>query len=306
MKIYVPNYYTDFACKASKCKHNCCIGWEIDIDKETYNQYELLGGALGEKIKNSIEYTDNTFSFRLDGQNRCPHLDNKNLCTIISELGENALCQICKDHPRFKNYFTDRVEIGLGLCCEEAARIILTCEESFSLIDTDENTKSIATNEETEFFTFRNNILNTICDRNTDIDLRIKKILCENKVHMPDISINRWFGLLSTLEFLDDGWHDILKNAVDTDYESSNVLTPVQIEQLFVYFIFRHLPRGFETMNYRPAIAFSYLSVLIINELAGFMGYTDLKGIIEICRMYSSEIEYSDENLDLIFELLSR
>lgn len=306
MKLYVPGYYKDFTCKADKCNHNCCIGWEIDIDKETYTKYKNLRGKFGETIKSSIECNDGIYSFRLDKNDRCPHLDGNNLCTIITQLGESALCQICRDHPRFKNYFTDRIETGLGMCCEEAARIILSCNHTFQLIEQKNASTLSPTADESDFFEYRNKILSIICDRNTNINLRLKKILCENKVQMPDISIKRWFGLLSTLEFLDEKWHEILKKAMNTDYESLNVLTPLQTEQLLVYFIFRHLPRGFETKDYRPQIAFSYLSILIINELASFMGYTDLEDITELCRMYSSEIEYSDENLDLIFELLEK
>ena len=35
MKLRIPSYYEEFSCIADKCKDNCCIGWEIDIDEET-------------------------------------------------------------------------------------------------------------------------------------------------------------------------------------------------------------------------------------------------------------------------------
>ena len=35
MKIYVPDYYSEFSCIADKCSDNCCIGWEIDIDENS-------------------------------------------------------------------------------------------------------------------------------------------------------------------------------------------------------------------------------------------------------------------------------
>ena len=40
MRVIVPEYYKEFKCIASKCKNNCCIGWEIDIDKDTYELYK--------------------------------------------------------------------------------------------------------------------------------------------------------------------------------------------------------------------------------------------------------------------------
>ena len=39
MKEVFPNYYKKFKCIADKCKHNCCIGWEIDIDNDTLEFY---------------------------------------------------------------------------------------------------------------------------------------------------------------------------------------------------------------------------------------------------------------------------
>ena len=54
MQILVPDYYKDFKCIADKCKHNCCIGWEIDIDDDTLEYYNKVGGVLGERFKENI------------------------------------------------------------------------------------------------------------------------------------------------------------------------------------------------------------------------------------------------------------
>ena len=35
MKLFAPKYYTEFSCIADRCRHSCCIGWEIDIDADT-------------------------------------------------------------------------------------------------------------------------------------------------------------------------------------------------------------------------------------------------------------------------------
>ena len=34
MKRYAPAYYPRFACLADRCRHSCCIGWEIEVDEE--------------------------------------------------------------------------------------------------------------------------------------------------------------------------------------------------------------------------------------------------------------------------------
>ena len=162
MKIYVPNYYLGFNCIADKCKHNCCIGWEIDIDNNTLSYYKKISGPFGDKINNSICCTNGTYHFELDKNERCPHLNSSNLCNIITNLGKDSLCQICKDHPRFRNFFETREEIGLGLCCEEAARIILTNKDKFHLTDiTPKEIDAPSDTRENDFFKLREKILNS-------------------------------------------------------------------------------------------------------------------------------------------------
>lgn len=116
MDVFAPNYYKKFKCIKGECKHSCCIGWEIDIDIETLEFYK----TDSEIIKN-IELCD-TPHFVLGKDERCPFLNKNNLCDIILKYGEQGLCQICNDHPRFVNEYNSREEIGLGLTCEAAAR----------------------------------------------------------------------------------------------------------------------------------------------------------------------------------------
>lgn len=47
------------------------------------------------------------------------------LCRIQAELGESALCKVCREFPRLTHDYGDFVETGLELSCPEAARLIL-------------------------------------------------------------------------------------------------------------------------------------------------------------------------------------
>ena len=38
--------YSGFKCKADKCNHSCCKGWEIDIDEDTLGYYKSLDTKL--------------------------------------------------------------------------------------------------------------------------------------------------------------------------------------------------------------------------------------------------------------------
>ena len=59
---------------------------------------------------------------------RCPFLNSNNLCDIILNMGEEHISYICTHHPRFYNYYKNHTEMGYGLCCEEAVRLLLSGE----------------------------------------------------------------------------------------------------------------------------------------------------------------------------------
>ena len=124
MRLTVPDYYDRFRCIASRCTDNCCIGWEIGIDPAALADYQSQPGAFGDRLRAAIQPGDPPF-FALTKSGRCPFLNEENLCDIYRQLGESHLCAICDQHPRFHNWFGTEKESGLGLSCEEAARLIL-------------------------------------------------------------------------------------------------------------------------------------------------------------------------------------
>ena len=40
--MYKTSYYDDFKCIGSECPNSCCIGWEIDLDINTFQKYRDL------------------------------------------------------------------------------------------------------------------------------------------------------------------------------------------------------------------------------------------------------------------------
>ena len=135
--IYVkPSFYNDFKCIADKCTDNCCIGWEIDVDDNAFQKYNKLNTPLGDEIRSKITVSsDGSRCFELSENDRCPFLNENNLCRIIIGCGEEALCEICSEHPRFYEWFQGVTECGLGLSCEEVCRILLSDEKPFSLVE---------------------------------------------------------------------------------------------------------------------------------------------------------------------------
>lgn len=296
MKIYAPDYYSSFSCIADKCAHSCCIGWEIDIDDETLEYYKSVQSDFGKRLLSGISYDGGDAHFALTKDERCPFLTNGGLCEIILKLGENALCGICSDHPRYRSFFSARTEIGIGMCCEEAARIILTREDKTKLVlIADDGEDSVCTDEEEIFFAFRSRLFAAAQDRTKPIAERIKNILAMCGAKMPDNSVCKWAEIYLALEHLEDGWTDMLNKLknVKSPLSIGNI-SDMALEQLLVYFLYRHTADGIYDGRLRERIVFSVVSVCMIDELTRVCG-TD--SLFEIARRYSAEIEYCEENI---------
>lgn len=117
-----PEYYTEFSCIGGSCKDSCCIGWELDIDDESYDYYKSVQGEFGDRLRASMDENDeNTFVLKDNG--RCPFLNDNNLCDIYINLGEESLCNICTEYPRNHEIIGNYKQSDIGLSCLECARI---------------------------------------------------------------------------------------------------------------------------------------------------------------------------------------
>ena len=134
MKIY-PDFYEQFQCKAGRCRHTCCKGWEIDVDEETAQFYRHIEGRFGERLKNALAEDEDGWHFVLQENDRCSFLREDGLCSIILELGEDALCDICALHPRFYEEIEDMVFCGLGASCECVSELLLSARGQLCFVD---------------------------------------------------------------------------------------------------------------------------------------------------------------------------
>ena len=264
-----------------------------------------MSGDLGKRIRSSI--SDGDIPHFITGKDgRCPLLDENNLCRIIRELGEENLCQICADHPRYKNYLSDRVEMGLGMCCEVSAKLILTQVEKSKFVPLN-STDDIT--DDADFLEYREGILNILQDRTLPLDTRIRKL----NIDIPNFSFNELFEIYFNLERLDESWEGSLSYIKDLDCIDENLFKDEKwqtaFEQLTVYFIYRHLHDGFCDFREDSIISFAIVSAkLLAGICTGFYkkhGKLSLDDFIGFAREYSAEIEYSDENMEKLFETAS-
>lgn len=299
MKRYAPNYYPKFQCIASACKHSCCVGWEIDIDEDSYRHYQDLTHPYGETVRKRITVNEGIPCFALTETERCPFLQENGLCEMILTLGEDSLCQICRDHPRFYNLFSDREEVGIGLCCEEAARIVLSQKEKTEIIRlSDDGNEEDLWEDEAELLALRDELFEILQNQEFSLNERIDQMLCRVEASaVTDLSF--WQAKLFSLEQLDPAWQDLVKSLTLTPKNSQDLDAP--LEKFILYLLFRHLPNAQDDDEIRATVRFAALGSLIAKTICQNTGTP----IEEVARLFSSEIEYSEENTRILLSLLA-
>lgn len=318
-QVFVPNYYPSFRCIASACKHSCCVGWEIDVDADTLAYYDTVSGEMGNRFRASIDREADPPCFRLTPDERCPFLNENGLCDLITELGEKSLCHICDDHPRFRNVLSDRVELGLGLCCEAAAKLILSQTEPFSVVELppEKAARERHAHEDREelddltasLIAYREALLPLFRDRSKALSDRIRHVFEKCDINLSE-SGTEIFGsfasisaLLRDMERLDHAWDtylNALEKLTENPLSELNVETSVAYENLICYFLYRYMTTDAEFWPdaERTRTAFAVICTVIIHAIHRATGGKDLDSLCETARMFSSEIEYSEENLE--------
>ncbi|MBE6591586.1 MAG: hypothetical protein E7646_06045 [Ruminococcaceae bacterium] len=295
MLLYAPAYYKDFHCIADKCRHNCCIGWEIDVDGASLKKYQSLTQGYSTTIKESVE-TDPTPHFRLDAKKRCPHLDENGLCRIISELGEDYLCEICREHPRFYNFTPRGAELGIGLACEEACRIILSSDhfklEAIGEIDGD--------GEDYYFDPLikRQEIFNVLSDPDLSHSKKLQSIAGHFDPEALQIEEEALKKLLGSLEYLNEE-----DKAIICDYSSDVPLKEAlekPLERALGYFVYRHCSNSQSSEEFQSTLWFSLLCYSILRSVCHKNKVKTKEELIPYARMFSEEIEYSEDNTDTL------
>ena len=290
MKLYAPEYYKNFTCIADKCEHSCCIGWEIDIDGETFERYKKLGGGYGDRIIDSISL-DGTPHFALCEHDRCPHLDERGLCKIILNVGEDYLCGICSEHPRFYNY-TDVAEVGLGMSCREAARVVLSSPnydvmEEIGEVDVDEDGISFDGRNE------RAKIYAILRDRELDYEAKLGAVCRQYEIDLLDDGV--WVEIIGSLDYLDESHRELF---LTYSSEKRARGREAYLERALAYFVFRHCTEAFDIDDFRARLAFCLFCERLLSSLIVAQGAQALDEIAILASIVSEEIEYSEDNTE--------
>jgi len=288
MKLYAPSYYKKFKCIADKCEHSCCIGWEIDIDEVTLKKYEKLKNGYAPAIKESISLKE-TPHFKLCEGDRCPHLDETGLCKIISRVGEDYLCDICREHPRFYN-FTSVAEVGIGMSCTEAARIILSSPE-YDSIEKIGKVDAIKTGASFDGRAERGKLYSILKEHSDPYGKRLDEI--RKSYLIPSREDIYYLKIIDSLEYLDESHKTLFMNY------SSNCRPEGKdeyLERFLAYFIYRHTTESFDSEDFSARLSFCLFCERLFASLICRTNAESLEDLSTLARIISEEIEYSEDN----------
>ncbi len=291
MKLYAPAYYKLFTCIADRCRHSCCIGWEIDVDADTRALYDSLDGDYAKTIRASIDDAE-TPHFTLAAHDRCPHLDEQGLCRIIQAYGQDALCDICREHPRFYHETPHGTEAGLGLACEEACRIVLFADDYDQMIEIGEPDGEPYT-DAFDATALRARVYAILKDTTLGYDARLARISQEFGVRTTVRTDDAWCELLGELEYLHEE-HTGLFMLYGTDADVMAWQEPI-LARALAYFVYRHCSDAADESDFTASLGLAlFLERLLASLIAA--GHDAL----DSARIISEEIEYSEDNTDTL------
>lgn len=307
MILTFPTFYRDFKCIANRCTDSCCIGWEIDIDSATYEKYRLMP----DDFQKNIAVCDGVVHFVLTQNERCPFLQRDGLCKIILEHSEDMLCDICREHPRFYEWYGEYKDAGVGLCCEEAVRLLLESEKALEYETVE--TQEISDDDTPEdicksVFELRKSLFSIINDRSLALSERIEK--CFSEIGVKDVAVpcsaDEFFAecveIAKEMSPFDELWEKYILHLEALSFQAvkkhiNKALSENQIryEKSLSYFVFRHFIKA--CFDGDLLAHFKLAVIMLIFELLIDCVNDDL---LFNTRYLSKQVEYSEENIDAL------
>ena len=311
MKLIVPKYYADFKCIGGSCSDNCCIGWEIDIDDITKKKYFSMDTPLGDRIRKNTATDEGVCHFVMQGE-RCPFLNSENLCDIICEMGDGALCEICREHPRFYTVLGDTVYGGVGLCCEEAARLVLTenLPHQYITLETECEREECDEDLLSCYLKLRKEIHRIFSEEKQSIVYTIQEVteavrIAQSKADgepvipckIKKFTHNNLVETVGKCELVSDELPLLLKKSKASPnhlFENNNINNYLQ--NILLYFLDRYMPQAVCDGDFLGKLEFAEFSVAVLEALFLSDPELTLDRAIYLVKLYSKEIEYNEDN----------
>lgn len=294
MSEYIFNYLKDFKCLADKCQRTCCAGWEILIDKKTLKKYKKFAKTDARFLKN----VDFSYSkFILEKDMRCPFLNKTGLCDIISELGEKNICQVCTDHPRFRNFIGNRVETGLGFACEQAVRTVLDFNDKIYPIISGKPKKDRLNSLQKQILDMRSKAINILYSKEESLNVKIERLCAFCNTDIKYLSCENFKQELFSLERLDESWTEKLELAYANACNDHSIDLDWNLTQFLANSIYRHATDAEDIIDFKIGVCLAVLSLDVVSKITKKQGGKK-KNLFDTVLAFSVETEYSKENLN--------
>lgn len=289
-----PSFYDNFYCIADKCDFTCCQEWAIGVDDDTLDKWEELvtpnSCGLSGKLCENVE----DGAIVVNEKKKCPYLNEKGLCEVVLNYGEETLSHTCHTFPRVTYNYEDRREYTLNLGCKYAIKCLLD-EGEFTVVskevdgDLDEDKLEISEN----LFKIRDFFLECCKDEDLSVHMLLKAIMY-------------------VVFELNEVWEmDDIDEATLEDYLQSDVFESVKKVLLEVeeddYLLVDSFREGNEvlldvlTSYYEEEMYSSFIDE--IYDAANLLVETDRKEILEKLTTFRNEVEpLLEDKLKLILQ----
>lgn len=312
MEIFQPEYYDRFRCIAGACPDSCCKEWDVQVDPDTARRYRQLPGELGRRVRQALKDEDGeTIIAMVDG--RCPLWRADGLCGIQAALGEEALCQVCRDYPRLTHDYGDFRELGLELSCPEAARMILSAPAAAPVVTTlpGEDTGDYDREAMDILKATRETMRALLADETRPVPETLALALlygCQAQSRLDGVESDPFdpsaaleearelakkgnlqgiFAFFQNLEILTPQWRELLKNPVDGCWQREHLA-------LARYFVDRYWLQAVSDFDLYSRVKLMIIAILLIKHLPG--------PLLSTAQLFSKEIENDAENVDAILD----
>ena len=337
MKLYEPCFAAQFHCLAGACPDTCCKDWEIILDEKTLARYRALPGVFGDEVRNALTTdAEGDTMFRLtDGH--CPLLSSDGLCRVQLSLGEEALCDTCRAHPRFYEEYGATRELTLSASCPAAARLLLAHEAPLRPVERPVDAPLTPNELDPELYFallhIRRALFALAQDRTLPLPERMGLILRLAERAQPLLDAKKFSRIdalcadprparalaLVRRRILADGaffpcWM-VLRNMEHLTAEFPRLLDrvnhaeppddfdvrfPAQAENLLVYFLFRYVLKAVNDGQLLPRVESCLFHVVALRYLCGTADAQTVETLQPVVSLYCKEVEHSEENLRLL------
>ena len=336
MLLRVPDFYDSFQCIAGKCTDTCCVGWEIDIDEASAKRYASIKSDFGDTLRQNIE----DGHFKLLPGDRCPFLLQDGLCEMICRLGESSLCDICREHPRFVEVYGDIMEKGVGLCCEEAVRLLLDAKGNLDfpiafvereIDDEPDDIPDDAIEARDAILDERNQLFKLLADHTRPFNERLVEMLdfaiatsgIENSneitsavnAYTPAQIQKIWIDILGKGESIGPDWDRAYKEISNNPSTCApELFSDSDGEKIIAYLLFRYYGKSLFDGNSLAKVQFALFFWVILKKFGSILAHAGHTGTnqaspsqitpqtakINAIKLLSKQTEYSEEIMGIL------